>query len=40
MPIWFELVAMMLVAYALGLLIGWSIWGRAPSDEFSEEDER
>ncbi|WP_279349139.1 hypothetical protein [Erythrobacter litoralis] len=40
MPIWFEVVAMMLVAYAVGLLIGWSIWGRAPSTEISEEDEQ
>jgi len=28
MPIWIELVVLMLVAYALGLGIGWAIWGR------------
>lgn len=40
MPIWFELVAMMLAAYAAGLLIGWVIWGRAPVEAPSEEDEQ
>lgn len=40
MPIWFELVAMMLAAYGAGFLIGWSIWGRAPADAQSQEDER
>ena len=38
MPIWFEVVAMMLVAYAAGLMIGWSIWGRSVErDEVEEE---
>ena len=40
MPIWFEVVAMMLVAYALGLLIGWMIWGRVATADISEEDEQ
>jgi len=28
MPIWIELVVLMLVAYAAGLAIGWAFWGR------------
>ena len=28
MPIWFELMVLMLVAYAAGLAIGWICWGR------------
>jgi hypothetical protein len=28
MPIWLELLVLMLVAYAVGLAIGWAIWGR------------
>ena len=39
MPIWFEVVAMLLAAYAIGLLIGWAVWGRLPDNETSEEDE-
>jgi len=29
MPIWLELLVLMLVAYAAGIAIGWAIWGRA-----------
>lgn len=29
MPIWMELLVLMLFAYAIGLGIGWAIWGRA-----------
>jgi hypothetical protein len=29
MPIWLELLALMLVAYAAGLALGWMAWGRA-----------
>lgn len=29
MPIWLELLALMLVAYAAGLALGWAIWSRA-----------
>jgi hypothetical protein len=29
MPIWLELLALMLVAYAAGLALGWAIWGGA-----------
>lgn len=28
MPIWMELVVLMLVAYAAGLALGWALWGR------------
>lgn len=31
MPIWFELVLLMLFTYALGLGIGWLLWGRGPA---------
>jgi hypothetical protein len=31
MPIWLELLALMLMAYAAGLALGWAIWGRAGS---------
>ena len=32
MPIWFEIIVLMLVAYALGLAIGWLAWGTRPDD--------
>lgn len=28
MPIWLELLVVLLVAYAIGIGIGWAIWGR------------
>jgi hypothetical protein len=28
MPIWVELMVLMLAAYGAGLAIGWGIWGR------------
>ena len=28
MPIWFEVLMLMLLAYAVGLAIGWLIWAR------------
>ncbi len=28
MPIWLELLALSLLAYAVGLGIGWALWGR------------
>jgi hypothetical protein len=31
MPIWLELLALMLMAYAAGLALGWAIWGRVGS---------
>jgi hypothetical protein len=27
MPIWLELLVLMLLAYTAGLAIGWAIWG-------------
>lgn len=30
MPIWLELMVLLLITYALGLGIGWAIWGRTP----------
>ena len=32
MAIWFELMVMLLVAYALGLGVGWLLWGRVSRD--------
>lgn len=29
MPIWMELLVLSLIAYGIGLAIGWAIWGRA-----------
>lgn len=28
MPIWFEVVVLMLVGYFAGIGIGWGLWGR------------
>lgn len=33
MPIWLELLVLLLIAYAMGLGIGWLLWGRAPERE-------
>lgn len=30
MPIWIELVILSLFTYAVGLGIGWLLWGRTP----------
>ena len=32
MPIWIELLVLMLVAYTVGLAIGWALWGRGTED--------
>ncbi|WP_379545926.1 hypothetical protein ACFCW2_09515 [Qipengyuania sp. DSG2-2] len=51
MPIWLEVIALSLAAYAVGLLIGWGLWSgefrRKPEDaadqdpaENTEPDER
>lgn len=43
MPIWFEVIALMLVAYGIGLTIGWALWGRTPAPHPEEnlvQDER
>lgn len=28
MPIWMEVLVLMLFAYAIGLGLGWALWGR------------
>lgn len=28
MPIWLELMVLLLVVYAIGVGIGWAVWGR------------
>jgi len=28
MPIWIEVLVLMLLGYAVGLALGWAIWGR------------
>ncbi len=33
MPIWFEVIALSLAAYAIGLLLGWILW----SGEFTKQ---
>lgn len=33
MPIWLELLVLLLIAYAIGLGIGWLLWGRGPETE-------
>ncbi|ABC63929.1 hypothetical protein [Erythrobacter litoralis] len=30
MPIWIELVILLLFTYAIGLGFGWLLWGRTP----------
>jgi hypothetical protein len=32
MPIWLELLVLMLVAYTAGLAIGWTLWGRSSEE--------
>jgi len=37
MPIWLELLVLLLLAYAVGIGIGWAIWGAwAPDRENGE----
>jgi hypothetical protein len=38
MPIWLELLVLLMIAYALGLAIGWAIWGRRPAATGEHED--
>ena len=33
MPIWTELIILLLLTYAIGLAIGWLLWGRAPATQ-------
>lgn len=41
MPIWFELMVLLLATYILGLAIGWSIWGMPiqPIENIADEEE-
>lgn len=32
MPIWLELLVLALIAYGVGIAIGWAIWGRASGE--------
>lgn len=42
MPIWFELIVLMLVAYCVGIGIGWLLWSASdstqPNGTDTEED--
>lgn len=33
MPLWFELVVLTLLAYAIGIALGWMIWARGDTEE-------
>jgi len=37
MPIWIELLILMLVAYTAGLTIGWAIWGRTTTMDWGND---
>lgn len=37
MPIWLELLVLMLLAYAVGLTIGWALWGREAGKDGEQE---
>jgi|TARA_R110002072_G_scaffold15856_47_gene63009 hypothetical protein len=41
MPIWFEVIVLMLVAYGGGVLLGWAIWHSAaePGMDADEGDD-
>lgn len=39
MPIYFELLVMMVLTYALGIGIGWAIWGKAPTEQADDKGE-
>ena len=36
MPIWLELMMLMLLAYGIGLALGWLVWGRVVPSMFEE----
>jgi hypothetical protein len=38
MPIWLELMILLLFAYGIGLAIGWAIWG-GPGNQLRERGE-
>ncbi len=33
MPIWLELLVLLLVTYLVGIGLGWAIWGRTPAPD-------
>ena len=37
MPIWMELLVLLLVAYAAGLAIGWALWGRRAREKETDD---
>lgn len=39
MPIWFEVITLMLIAYLLGLTIGWALWSRHLTDDSDDTKE-
>ena len=38
MPIWLELLVLLMVAYLVGLAIGWLLWGRANTEREQDSD--
>ena len=38
MPIWLELLVLLMIAYAAGMAIGWAILGRRPSGTGDDEN--
>jgi len=38
MPIWLELTILLLLTYAVGLGIGWALWGRVGGRDTGEGD--
>lgn len=37
MPIWLELMVLMLLAFTAGLGIGWAVWGRTSNGSEKED---
>ena len=33
MPIWMELLVLLLIAYAIGIALGWMLWGRSTMED-------
>ncbi|WP_171033029.1 hypothetical protein [Qipengyuania marisflavi] len=40
MPLWLELVVLMLAAYGVGMGLGWVLWGRTPGTADTETPEK
>ena len=36
MPIWLELLVLLLLTFAGGLALGWALWGRSPARGIEE----